>query len=334
MSRAALVERAAVRHILSMTQRRGGTTWAWLLASLVLGVACANGTANDIGTVSVVPPGYRLGGQTGSLVPDCGLAPLSAEGRSVPPGEALAVLYAGACPEPPSAEQLMLAGLGGGVAVELVPLETSGVYLVRADHTLASGDYQLDVGAGSPSELRVSDGELDPPRLGTLSQLPNATECAEQLGFELTLDDTALAYAPLSRFELSIDHGPAEVWVDYGALPIESRAEGSVGLLDLPRCGTERCLTPGQHRLQLTLSVAGANTQPAPLELAFAVQCSAAAEASAGPADAESGVSCAVAAPGCAARPGACAWFTCLVGVALCNARRRARARCGPPDNA
>ena len=85
-----------------MTQRRGGTTWAWLLASVVLGAGCASADNGDSGASSIVPTGYKLGGQTGSLVPDCGLAPLSAEGRSVPAGEALAVLYAGACPEPPS----------------------------------------------------------------------------------------------------------------------------------------------------------------------------------------------------------------------------------------
>ena len=234
----------------------------------------------------------------------------------------------------------MLAGLSGAVAVELVPLEAQGVYLVRADQSLASGDYQLDVGAGSSSELRVSEGELDPPRLGTLSQLPSATDCAEQLDFELTLDDAALAYAPLSQFEVSIDRGPAQVWVDYGVLPIESRAAGSVGLLDLPRCGDEGCLTPGQHRLQLTLRVAGASGQPAPLELAFAVPCSAAA-ASAEPAGAdEPGMSCTVIAAGSAgpATPGAgarfMALFTALFGVALCSARRRTRAPSGPPDHA
>src|SRR6185503_4615802 len=131
---------------------------AGLVGTLVALVACgsADDDANNDSQAIATGPDYQLGGQTGSLVPGCGVAPLSAAGSSVPAGDALAVLYAGECPEQAVAEQLSLAGLGAnGVVLELVPLEGKAVFLVRADHSLASGDYQLGLGTESPSDVRV-----------------------------------------------------------------------------------------------------------------------------------------------------------------------------------
>ena len=316
-----------------MTLRQGWRTTRGLLvaSALWLGFGCASNDG-DNGAL-YMPPGYILGGQTGSLVPDCGFAPLSAEGRSVPAGEALAVLYTGACSEPVSAEQLMLAGVGSAVRLELVPLDARGAFLVQADRSLAGGDYQLDVGANASSDVRVSDGELGPPRLGTLSLVPEGAECGEQLSFELALDDSALAYAPLSRFDLSIDGGQPQVWVDYGALPIESRADGSRGLLELPRCGAAGCLASGPHQLELTLRVAGKSAQPAPLELTFDLQCLAPTESALEPAsEADSGMSCAIGSSrGPASRRAAWGALGLFIGW-LCVARsRRARGLGAPP---
>ncbi|MEO8180456.1 MAG: hypothetical protein ABI895_16585 [Deltaproteobacteria bacterium] len=247
-----------------------GLVWA-----LVSGVACSS--SDDVNVdFSIGPPDdYQLGGQTGSLVPGCGVAPLSAAGSSVPAGDALAVLYAGDCLEQALAAQLALAGMGAnGVVLELVPLEGNGVFLVRADQSLASGDYQLALGTGPQSEVRVGDEALAVPlRLGPLELVPTQGVCVDRLRFELTLDDAALAYAPLSRFDVSIDRGAEQLWVDYGALPIEVSAEGSRGLLELPRCGSRGCLAGGTHRLELRTRVAGEDLQPEPLELTFDVHC-------------------------------------------------------------
>jgi len=249
-----------------------GLVWA-----LVSGVACGSSddVSLDFSNGNGAPDDYQLGGQTGSLVPGCGVAPLSAAGSSVPAGDALAILYAGDCPEPAVAAQLALAGMGAsGVVLELVPLEGDGVFLVRADQSLASGDYQLALGAESPSDVRVGDEALAVPlQLGPLALAPTSATCVERLRFELTLDDAALAYAPLSRFDVSIDGGREQLWVDYGALPIQSSAEGSRGWLELPRCGSTGCLGEGTHRLELRARVAGEGLQPEPLELTFDVHC-------------------------------------------------------------
>lgn len=258
-----------------MIERRG---WgpirsAGLVGALVSLVAC--GSFDETDAASVYGGDYQLGGQTGSLVPGCGVAPLSAAGSSVPAGNALAVLYAGECAEQALAEQLALVGQGArGVRLELVPLEGQSVFLVRADQSLAGGDYQLALGAGSPSNVRLEDEALAVPmRLGPLNLLAPEAACAEQLRFELTLDEAALAYAPLSRFDVSIDGHREQLWVDYGALPISSSGLGRRGLLELPRCGKTGCLEGGTHRLELRAVVAGEVLQPSPLELTFDVHC-------------------------------------------------------------
>jgi hypothetical protein len=247
---------------------------AGLVGALVSVAACGSSDGDNALNLNF-PDDYRLGGQTGSLVPGCGVAPLSAAGNSVPEGDALAILYAGACPEQAVAERLALGGQGAsGVTLELVPLEASGVFLVRAQQSLASGDYQLGLGTGSTSALRVGGAAPAVPRqLGPLELLPSDAECVDVLRFALTLDEAALAYAPLSRFDLSVDGGVGQLWVDYGALPIERSAAGSRGLLDLPRCTSTGCLEGGTHRLQLRARVAGEGLAPEPLDLTFDVQC-------------------------------------------------------------
>jgi hypothetical protein len=285
-----------------MTQLRSWVPGRALLLTAALrgGFGCSYSETDD-GSSNVninINPDYILGGQTGSLVPDCGLAPLSMAGHSVPAGEALAVLYAGNCPAP-IAQQLMLEGAGG---VTLVPLQSGNVFLVRAERTLSQGEYQLDLGTGSPSDVRVSDSEVDVPELGALSMVPEGAECGEPITFELALDAAALAYAPLSRFELRLDGGTAQVWVDYGALPIESSAEGSSGQLELPRCGARNCLWSGVHQLELSMLVAGASVQPKPVELTFDVRCPAPEESAVAPvSDTDAGCSVVGSGPGSSA---------------------------------
>ena len=260
-----------------MIERRwwGAIRNAGLVGALVSVVACGSFDEKDNAAAVTGPLDYQLGGQTGSLVPGCGVAPLSAAGSSVPAGDALAILYAGDCPEQAVAEQLALVGQGAaGVTLELVPLGATSVFLVRADQSLAGGDYQLALGTGSTSDLRVDDEARAVPRsLGLLEFLPTDAACADQLQFQLTLAEAALAYAPLSRFDVSVDGSEQQLWVDYGALPISSSPEGSRGLLELPRCGSRGCLEGGPHRLQLRAHIAGETLQPEPLELTFDVQC-------------------------------------------------------------
>jgi hypothetical protein len=313
-----------------MIERRwwGAIRSAGLACGLLAGFGCSSSFDVAFDEFPTTPPEYMLGGQTGSLVPGCGVAPLSAAGRSVPAGDALAILYAQDCPEQAVAEQLALLGVGAdAVQLELVPLEGAGVFLVRADQSLSGGDYQLALGSGSSSDVRVDADAADLPlRLGALSLLPPEGECPDRLRFELTLDAAALAYAPLSRFDVSIDGGAEQLWVDYGALPIESSALGNRGVLELPRCGSAGCLEGGLHRLKLRVQVAGESLEPAPLELEFEVQCPA---PSLEQRDSDTAGSCTVAP---AARvhtlDAVLGLFSCWLGSAL---RRRRRRNADPP---
>lgn len=222
-----------------------------------------------------LPRDYVLGGQTGSLIPGCGIAPLSDEGLGVPSGDALAVLYTSGCSEPDASALVAREGSADdGVAVELVPLDDRGTYLVRAAQSVAAGDYQLTYGQGTSSSVHVEEQTPALPlSVGPLRLAPSDESCPEQLRFELELDAAALAYAPLARFMLRVDYGEEQLWVDYGALPIESGAEGSHGVLELPRCGTQSCLEHGSHSLALSMQVAGEDLAAAPLELDFVVDC-------------------------------------------------------------
>src|SRR3954462_13516276 len=175
--------------------RVGGTL---LVAAGLLGCSAAEQDVDlsDLGT------GY-LGGQTGSLIPGCGLAPLSAAGNAVPAGDALGVLYTRDCP----GQEQMLALRGvSGVALEIVPLGGGNVFLVRSDRSLSGGDYQLELGngAGGAVHLEPETDEL-PEALGELRMLPSETACGDPLRFELPLDQAMLSYSPLTKFEISID---------------------------------------------------------------------------------------------------------------------------------
>jgi hypothetical protein len=203
------------------------------------------------------------------LIPGCGLAPLSA-GNTVPAGDALAVLYTAECPDPE--RSLALQGVSG-VALELVPLDRSNVFLVRSDQSLGAGDYQLQLGDGASGALHVAPEAADlPTALGSLRAVPPEPACADTLRFELPLDPGLLAYAPLAKFEVSIDGHVPELWIDYGALPIEDGPDGKYGLLELPRCNASSCLR-GAHSLELRAEIAGETLQPAPARADFDVTC-------------------------------------------------------------
>lgn len=241
--------------------------------SLILSACAADDSSGR--AVVVAPRDYMLGGQTGSLIPVCGVAPLSGEGRGVPSGDALAVLYTTGCSEPEAVARLAREGSGDGtVPVQLVPLDDRGTYLVRAAESVSAGDYQLSYGEGAASDLHVAE---ETPALplspGALRQVPSDASCPERLRFELDLDAAALAYAPLARFMLRLDYGEEQLWIDYGALPIESDAEGSRGVLELPRCGINSCLEHGSHVLTLSMQIAGEDLSPATLDLGFAIDC-------------------------------------------------------------
>jgi len=306
MSWAALVERRGIRHIPGVDE---GRRWTWIGTLLVAAglLGCAAGEMDNAGTD--IDPAGHLGGQTGSLIPGCGLSPLSAAGNAVPAGDALGVLYTRDCP----GQEQMLALQGvSGVALELVPLDRGNVFLVRADQSLSGGDYQLELGNGSSGELHVEPEASElPMKLGALRLA--APACPDPLRFELTLDEAMLAYAPLTKFEISIDGHPPELWIDYGALPIEDGPDGKYGVLELPRCGARSCLS-GAHSLELRAEIAGESEQPGPTSSSFDLPCL----------DASPDTSPSTCSLGTmASSRSANAWLSVALGLLLCRRRRR-----------
>jgi hypothetical protein len=248
-----------------------------LLAALVLTVLFGCGSEDSYdsdGGLGGSGP-YELGGQTGSLIPGCGIAPLSAEGRSVPAGDVLAILYTSDCPELEMLARLAREGaLDETVTVALEQLDGSGTYLVRAGQSVDAGDYQLTYGSNQSTALHVEEEAPAPPRsVGPLRFVPGDGVCPSELRFELELDEAALAYAPLSRFLVSVDYGEEQLWVDYGALPIETGTNGAFGVLELPLCGGGDCLTHGSHALYMRMEIAGEQLLPEPIILSFSVNC-------------------------------------------------------------
>lgn len=254
-----------------MGERRGWTRIGGTLLAAAGLFACGADDSVDNGGSDVWPGDSYFGGQTGSLIPGCGLAPLSAAGSAVPAGDALGVLYTRDCP----GQQQMLAIQGvSGVALELVPLDgKNSVFLVRSDQSLSGGNYQLELGNGASGDVHVqAEPAALPATLAELKAVPPESACAETLRFELPLDEAMLAYAPLARFEASLDGRSPHVWIDYGALPIEDGPDGKYGVLELPRCSNLGCLT-GPHSLQLTADIAGEAQQPAATSTDFDVPC-------------------------------------------------------------
>jgi hypothetical protein len=260
------------------------------LTSATLVAGCLN-VSPDAAEQSFQSPDYELGGQTGSLIPGCGVAPLSADGQSVPAGRELAVFYAQDCPELVAPGRLALSGIVvDEQQLELVRLGDA-TYLLRSAQSLPAGDYQLEPAAGG-SELRVDEAEVAVPSVfGTLSA--PTEQCPDVLRFTLALDDAALALAPLARFEFRLDGGEQQLWVDYGALRIERDEAGNRGVLELPSCTAESCLSPGPHQLELHVRVAGQSSVPEPLLLDFEV-CPSPVSAP----DGDSDEGCALVAPG------------------------------------
>lgn len=234
-----------------MAVRRGQAIKGALLA-VVTFFGCSQPFADEYPSQS---DDYEFGGQTGSLVPGCGVAPLSESGQALPASDALAVVYTSECPALAVQDLISVSAPdASSVNVELEPLGDTGVYLIRAGAMLDAGDYQIEVGDSAVSRLLLTP-EVSPlpTRLGTLQAIETSA-CAEFFELELTLDAATLAYLPLLRLYARVDGGFEQLLVDYGAL--EVREGSSVGLLRVPRCGGV-CLPGGEHLLEVRGVIAG-----------------------------------------------------------------------------
>jgi hypothetical protein len=292
----------------------------WWSALGVVGVGLAAGCLdvhpeNDSGDVSINPADYMLGGQTGSLTPTCGVAPLSASGYAVPRGDAVAVLYGSGCPEALAASRVALTGPDASPVTILLESLEDGVYLVRAAESLEAGEYGLAVSGESLGTLAVdAEASALPLQIGPVTVTPGVPDCLDDVRFEVELSAEALAHAPLLRWLVRVDGGDWQVWADYGALELTSMPEGGRGSLALPRCGPAGCLSEGSHNLALRAEVAGESLPSEATSVAFDIECAASPT--------EDG--CSVAAPGRSRTAGFAALFAALT-VAVAAALRRAR---------
>lgn len=241
------------------------------ISSLLLGVAAGCSSAES-GPTAPTPDPY--GGQTGSLTPDCGIAPLSKQaGASVPAGDSAFVLYSKTCGSTPAPKFDLRDALGMLVNHRVEQLDT-GVYLVRSDSALSPGNYSITPAgssmptpAAAPVTLMVADASALPSRLGSF-QLPQQQLSCDGFAFEFTLDPATLAYAPLLRLKVQIDDDAPVVWINYGTLAVEA---GKAKLI-LPSC-FGRCLGNGSHSLRITGDIAGENAELAPEMLTLTQSC-------------------------------------------------------------
>ncbi len=238
------------------------------ISLLLLGVSAGCSSSVSSGT----PDPY--GGQTGSLTPDCGVAPLSKKaGASVPAGDSAFVVYSTACGSAPTPEFDLRDALGMLVSHRVEQLDT-GVYLVRSDSALSPGNYSITPAETSkptltvaPVTLTVADASALPSRLGTFELAQQHLSC-DGFAFEFTLDPAALAYAPLLRLKVQIDNEPPVVWINYGTLAVEA---GKAKLV-LPSCFAG-CLQNGPLSLRITGDIAGENVELAPEVLQITQRC-------------------------------------------------------------
>jgi hypothetical protein len=187
------------------------------------------------------------GGQTGSLTPRCGVAPLTGDGTAVAAGDAVAVVYLSGC----STTTVTVIGPDGNpVDSTLEPLDEAGTYVVRTSAALDPGSYEIALPSGldaGPEEVAVGQAAPLPTGLGTLTA--NGVATCGLTTFTLTLDPTALPYVPLIGITASIDQGRRFTWVPYGALELN----GTTSTLELncTGCGA------GDHTLTVVPSIAG-----------------------------------------------------------------------------
>jgi hypothetical protein len=274
---------------------RQGWRWRALGGGLFgLALAACSFESSDAEVEFVGPPpgDYMLGGQTGSLVPDCGVAPLSASGIAVPVGDALAIVYGRGCPEELAAEQLAIEGPDARPVRVMLETLGDGVYLVRSAENLPAGQYELGV-AGEPNTVSVgAQASPLPVRLGEIVPMTSSMACPGDVELELTLGPEALAYAPLLRLLVSVDGGDEQLWVDYGALVLEG-AESGRASLRLPRCSGSTCLG-GRHELRVRAELASENLSLEPLSIRIDVPCDDTLAVAATPSDEAPSGSCAL----------------------------------------
>ena len=257
------------------------------------------------------------GGQTGALIPECGLTRAARAGDSTPGGDTAIVIQTDSCVGLAVAELELFDQDGMMVEFDVETLP-GGALLLRPRAPLPAGVYVVKV-AGKEMESLVGDAPAAlPSELGELERIGDGCGAS----FSLRLNPALLEYLPQLKLSVAIDGGPDATWFDYGALDVvDGRAA-----LSLSQCFPS-CLGDGTHSLRLTAELAGELGTLAPIELMFDLACGAGARAAGAapePEQADGG-----SAGGCQAfggqTGGECSWLLALALIAAALALRRSR---------
>jgi hypothetical protein len=233
-----------------------------LCSALLAGLAGCAASAKSSGAQSFRP--WVEGGQTGALLPSCGLTAAARAGDAIPGGDSGIVVNLDQCVGAATADLELFDAEGTMVEFDREPLP-GGAVLLRPRMPLPAGAYVVRIAGQQMQSIVGSEPEMLPTTLGTLERV--GSRCGAN--FELMLDDAVLAYLPQLKLSVRVDGGPEQKWFDYGALSVE---EGSAQL-SLRDCFPS-CLSDGSHRLEVTAELAGELGTLEPLPLEFATDCS------------------------------------------------------------
>jgi hypothetical protein len=249
------------------SQRVSWTTSSLLrgLAALALLGGSGCGADDDDSGAGPISNPWVEGGQTGALIPDCGLTPAATAGDSIPGGDSGIVLYADECIGFAASELELYDQDGMMVTFDLQTLP-GGALLLRPQRPLRPGIYSVKV-AGKMIDAVVADAPAElPMTLGTLRAF--GPQCGA--GAELELDPAVLEYLPQLKLSLSVDGGPETTWFDYGELMVQ----GGRANVAIESCGSVRCLPDGEHTLRVTAELAGESGTLPPVEVTVETRCS------------------------------------------------------------
>ncbi|HTM44679.1 MAG TPA: hypothetical protein VL137_06970 [Polyangiaceae bacterium] len=248
-----------------------------LLLLLPLTVAGCGSATSASNAAASGGSGNYTGGQTGSLIPNCGLAPGSERGSSVPSEEQAFVLYTDGCPAALQPGGITVTDANGKPIQIALHALGDGTYLVSSQAVLEQGRYVVTLPQGADqasATIEVSQPAPLPTRIGQLS----VTSSCSSNRLLITLDSALTPYLPLTGFSYSVDGGPPIIASAYGALVANSSdaatADATQLSIALPRCDKGGfCLPPGSHTVAVMATIAGETVQPDPLSGSVRFDC-------------------------------------------------------------
>jgi hypothetical protein len=236
---------------------------------LLLVGGCSSGGDDADSSGRVGPNPWVLGGQTGALMPACGLTPAARAGDSTPGGDTGIVIHTGGCVGFAAAELELRDEDGVRVEFDLETLP-GGAKLLRPRDPLEAGIYHVTIAGIEMESVVAEEPAALPMELGALR--PLGPTCGVDV--ELTVDPLLLPYLPQLKLSVSVDGRADQTWFDYGTLDVT----GGRAVLSLPECSDPQpCLPDGEHALRVTAELAGEPGTLAPVDVTVETRCQTAA---------------------------------------------------------